>query len=281
VILAAVGLGLLVGIVIGGLGGGGGVLTVPVLVYLLGQSAQDAVTSSIIIVGITALAGVLARVRGGLVDWRTALAFGAVGIPAALLGTLLNQQVAEPVLLLAFAGVTLAASVAMLLEGRGRRGADPDGETGKGRSPSRPAAPMGAATVVGAAPRARHRRLATAAKVVACGLAVGFLTGFLGVGGGFLVVPALVIVLRMPMTLAIGTSLTIIALNSAASFVSRLGVAEPDWSLLLPFTVAAVVGTVVGKRIADRLSGATLTRGFAVLLLVVGLFVAVESVLAL
>ena len=123
--------------------------------------------------------------------------------------------------------------------------------------------------------------LGSLAWVVVCGVAVGFLTGFLGVGGGFLVVPALVIALRMPMTLAVGTSLLIIAMNSASSLVSRLGVAHPDWRVVAPFTVAAVVGALIGKRVGDRLSAATLTTSFAVLLLLVGLAVGVQSTLAL
>jgi uncharacterized membrane protein YfcA len=106
--LAAV-LGLVMGAVIGGLGGGGGVLTVPALVYVLGQSAQDATTASVVVVGITAAAGVLARVRTGGVDWRAGLLFGAVGIPAAWLGTVLNHRVSQATLLLAFAGLTLVA----------------------------------------------------------------------------------------------------------------------------------------------------------------------------
>ena len=117
--------------------------------------------------------------------------------------------------------------------------------------------------------------------MVVCGVAVGFLTGFLGVGGGFLVVPALVIALRMPMTLAVGTSLLIIAMNSASSLVSRLGVAHPDWRVVAPFTVAAVAGALIGKRVGERLSAATLTTSFAVLLLLVGLAVGVQSTLAL
>ncbi|HVL85463.1 MAG TPA: sulfite exporter TauE/SafE family protein [Pseudonocardia sp.] len=275
-IAAAAGLGLAVGAVIGGLGGGGGILTVPVLVYLLGQAAPEATTSSVVIVGITALAGAAARVRGGIA-WGTAAAFGALGIPAAHLGTRLNQHVAEPVLLLSFAGITLTAAAAMLLHGR--RDEPGPGQADRHRPPAR--AP-GASNLLAAPPAAPpHRRLATGATVVASGLAVGFLTGFLGVGGGFLVVPALVIALRMPMTLAIGTSLTVIAVNAASSLVARLPATGLDWQVVVPFTVAAVIGTVVGKRVCDRFSGADLNRAFAVLLVLVGAFVGVESALQL
>ena len=118
-VAAAAGLGLVIGVVIGGLGGGGGILTVPVLVYLLGQSAQSATTGSLVIVGATAVAGTVARLRAHLVDGRTALVFGAVGIPSASIGTLLNRHVAEPVLLLSFAALALIASAGMLVHGDG------------------------------------------------------------------------------------------------------------------------------------------------------------------
>ena len=114
-----------------------------------------------------------------------------------------------------------------------------------------------------------------------CGLAIGFLTGFLGVGGGFLLVPALVIVMRIPISYAIGTSLLIIVINSAAAFTARAGLAHLDWVVLLPFTAATVAGSFAGKRVADRLSGATLRMAFAIVLLLVGGYVAVESVIAL
>jgi uncharacterized membrane protein YfcA len=266
--IAAAALGLLVGLVVGGLGGGGGVLTVPALVYLLGQTAQDATTGSIVIVGITAVAGTLTRLRGGI-DWRTGLIFGVLGIPAAYLGTHLNQHVAPPVLLLAFAATTLLAATAMLLDTR--RCDEPEPR-------SAPTATTGT-SVLTALP-ARHR-LRTAVTVAGWALAIGFLTGFLGVGGGFLVVPALVIALRMPITRAVGTSLLIIALNAVSSLVPRLDTAMFDWQVIIPFTVAAVLGSIAAKPLADRLSGTTLARAFAVLLIAVGAFVAVESVLAL
>lgn len=265
-IAAVAGLGLAIGLVIGALGGGGGVLTVPVLVYLLGQSAQDATTSSALIVGITAAVGALVRARAGLVRWRTGLAFGAAGVPAALLGTVVNRSVDEPVLLLAFAALTLLTAATMLVDGRRGHRAGP---------PPEPAA----AGTVAARPRARTG-IATTAQVVGLGLAVGFLTGFLGVGGGFLVVPALVIALRMPMNPAIDTSLMVIALNAVAALASRGSAVAVDWAVVVPFTVAAIAGTLAGRRVSDRCSAPALTRGFAVLLLAVGTFVAVRSILS-
>lgn len=294
----AAALGLVMGAVIGGLGGGGGVLTVPALVYVMGLSAQDATTASVVVVGITATAGVLARVRTGGVDWRTGLVFGVVGIPAAWLGTMLNDRASQPILLLAFAGLTLVAAAAMLVHARSTRraaGRDtiPDHDRAESIDESldechdalqAPAvesdAGVRSASIV-TRTHGAHAALVTAAKVALGGAAVGFLTGFLGVGGGFLVVPALVIMLRMRMTLAIGTSLLIIALNSVSSMISRIGVAHLDWRIIVPFTLGAVTGTLVGKRVADRLPGHTLGIAFAWLLVAVGLFVGIQNLLAL
>jgi uncharacterized membrane protein YfcA len=297
-IALAVLLGLGIGAVVGGLGGGGGVLTVPVLVYLLDQSAQDATTASVVIVGITAAVGVLARAREGGVDWRTGVVFGVVGIPAAWLGTMLNHQVSQPTLMLAFAGLTLLAATAMLLHAGSSPGTPahaeqdttPDHDRSRGRVDDDPPCARASTTGVGGrsvakvADRRGNRAgavVATAVKVALGGSAVGFLTGFLGVGGGFLVVPVLVIMLRMPMTIAIGTSLLIITLNSVSSMASRIAVADFDWRIVVPFTLAGVVGTFVGKRVADRLSGRALGIAFAWLLVAVGLFVGIQSLLAL
>ncbi|WP_300007848.1 sulfite exporter TauE/SafE family protein [Pseudonocardia sp.] len=256
---AAAASGLLIGLVIGGLGGGGGVLAVPLLVYVLGQSAQDATTGSIVIVGVTALAGVLARLRCGSVHWRTGLGLAAAGVPAAALGSLLNQRVAEPVLLLSFAALTVLAAAAMIAD----LGPAPDVDP-----------PARGAVAVRARPSTRA--------VVGCGLVIGVLTGYLGVGGGFLLVPALAIGLRMPMRAAVGTSLLVIVVNSVAAFTVRTGsAADLDWAVLVPFTLTAVLASFAGRRLAGRMSGVALTRTFAGMLLAVGGFVAVESVVAL
>lgn len=277
----AAALGLLIGLVIGALGGGGGVLAVPALVYALGQDAQSATTSSIIIVGIISVVGVLARLRDRSIDWRTGIAFGVVGIAAAWAGTLLNRAVPQNALLLAFAAITLLVAIAMLVNSRPSRQQAPDGGSEEASDPAAAGAGGvgGSAATLLAAPTGTSPAAVVqlVAKVVACGAVVGFLTGFLGVGGGFLVVPALVIVLRIPMTVAIGTSLLIIAFNSASSLVSRIGDLQLDLRIIVPFTVAAIVGTLLGKKVTDRFSGNALSRAFAVMLVLVGLFVAAES----
>ena len=273
-VVATVALGLVIGLVIGGLGGGGGALTVPALVYLLGLTAQDATTSSVLIVGISSLVGVATRIRSP--RWRTGLAFAAVGVPVAYLGSVLNQQVSQTAVLVTFAVVTVVAAVAMLLESRGP-GTEGCADVSDGVEHS--AAKAG--TVVAARPAvARRRLLIRIGTIVGCGAAVGFLTGFLGVGGGFLVLPVLVIALRMPLPAAIATSLLIMVLNATSALASRFGDLAVDWTVVVPFTLASVVGTLLGRRVADRLSGAALTRIFALVLLLVGIFVGVESVLS-
>ncbi|MGH4002437.1 MAG: sulfite exporter TauE/SafE family protein, partial [Pseudonocardiaceae bacterium] len=138
---------------------------------------------------------------------------------------------------------------------------------------SRPAA--------GNAQERRTGRTVLVVKVVLAGLTVGFLTGFLGVGGGFVIVPALVLAFSLPMPTAVGTSLVIIAINSAASLAARAGQAHFDWDLIVPFTIAAMAGSLAGKAIADRLPNAALHRAFTTLLFAVATYIAINSALSL
>lgn len=263
----ALAVGIAVGLLMGVLGGGGGVLAVPILVYLLGHSAQEATTGSLVIVGVTALVGAASRWRSGGVHLRSGITFGVVGIPAALVGTAVNHRLDPAVLLLAFAALLVVVAAALLAGTR----THPDDDRTSARA-------GGAAIAV----RARHSSaVSTALTVVPPALVIGFLTGLLGVGGGFLVVPALVILLRMPMASAIGTSLLVIAINSVASLAARAGASELDWAVIVPFTLAAVLATTFGKRVADRFSGDALTRAFAVLLIAVAGVVSVQSLATL
>jgi uncharacterized membrane protein YfcA len=279
--IATVALGLVIGLVIGGLGGGGGALAVPALVYLLGLTAQDATTSSVLIVGISSLVGAATRIRDRSLRWRIALAFAAVGMPVAYLGSVLNHRVGEPVVLVTFAVVTVLAAVAMLVESGAAVGTEECVATGDAaRSDPVPAPGRGTGTVLAVRPTVERRRmLVRVGTVVGCGAAVGFLTGFLGVGGGFLVLPVLVIALRLPVDAAVGTSLLIMVLNSASAVASRFGDLAVDWGVVVPFTLASVVATLLGRRVAGRLSGAVLSRIFALLMLLVGIFVGAESLL--
>ena len=245
-------LGFLIGISLGALGGGGSILAVPALVYGAGQDPKAATTTSLLIVGLTALLGMAAHWRAGRVRVGAGLVFGAVGIGGSIVGSQLNRNVDPDVLLLAFAGLMVVAAWRMWRQGRRpsrlrRQLLPPPAVAGRRRS-----------TV--AAPSALS--VATVAKVAAAGTAVGFLTGFFGVGGGFVIVPALVLALRFPMPEAVGTSLLVIAVNSAFALSQRIGTTGIDWRAALPFTVASLAGVGVGKRMADRLPAATLSRWF-------------------
>ena len=241
--------GAVIGLSLGALGGGGSILAVPVLVYALYLDPQAATTASLVIVGVTAIVAAISHARAGRVDWRAAFIFGGLGIPASIGGSLLNRAVDPQVLLLAFAALMLLAAAAMYRRSR----ADEVVAT-----PS----PAGPLQVV---------------RVVAVALVVGFLTGFLGVGGGFLIVPALVLAMGFGMPTAVGTSLVIISITSLAALVERLGHGAIAWDVILPFTAAAIAGSLIGKQLSEKVSGPALTRAFAVLLVLVAGYVAVRA----
>lgn len=266
-------LGLAIGLVLGGLGGGGAILTVPALVFIAGQSAAQATTSSLVIVGAAAVTGAASHVRSGTVAWRTGLFFGAAGIPAAWLGSHLSHAVDGSVLLLGFSLLMTAAAVAMLRPVAATRPASAPVPVTVGAPPSEHTARVDQDRVVAQCSRCGRWPL-----VVGAGLGVGFLTGFFGVGGGFVIVPALVLVLGLPMPMAVGTSLVVVAINSATSLIARGATAQFDWSVIVPFAVAAMLGAVLGRRVADRLPAARLRRAFAVLLLLVAAYTVWHSV---
>jgi len=232
---ATVALAAVIGLSLGLLGGGGSILAVPVLVYVAGLEAAEAIPTSLAVVGATSLIACLDHARAGRVDARAAIAFGVTGAVGAAAGARLTPLVGGRGLLLLFALVMLSAGGLML----------------------RPAAPSA---------RARHPWA-----VPLAGLSVGVLTGFLGVGGGFLVVPALALLARLEMPVAVGTSLAVIAVNAAAGLAGHLGRGELRGGLTLAFTAAAVAGALAGSRLAGRARPAALRRGFALLVILVGL----------
>lgn len=247
-------LGLLVGVALGSLGGGGSILTVPALVYLLGQSPMVATTASLIIVGLTSLVGLIPHHRRGNVRLGRGAIFGVLGVLGSFLGARLAVGIPSEWLLSAFA--LLMLFVAAMMWRRQRR-----------TKPAEPAPSEGAV---------RPLRLVLAAT------GVGLLTGLFGVGGGFAVVPALVLVLGLSMPVAVGTSLLVIALNSATALAFRLGNGvELDWAVIGGFTVFAVVGSLLGSRITARLSPRMLTRAFVVMLVAVALYMGAMNIPAL
>ena len=279
-IAVAVAAGLLIGLSLGSLGGGGSILTVPALVYLLHQSPHAATTGSLLVVGITALAGTVAHLREGRVRLGPGIVFGLLGVAGSYVGTRLSSSVDPHVLLTAFSALMLVAVVAMSR----RRHAplevhvDGDGDGDGGDLPTGgatwgPLAVGRPAVLLGGLDRAGVVRLLAAAT------GVGLLTGFFGVGGGFVIVPALVLALRFPMPEAIGTSLLVIAINSATAIAARLGGhVHLDWPLLAEFTAAAIAGSLVGNRVASRVHPARLTRAFTVLLVAVAVYTAARSI---
>ncbi len=264
-LLAAAGLGLLVGLLIGALGGGGSILTVPALVYVLGLSAQAATTASLVIVGLAAAVASVGHAHSGNTRWRKGLLLAAAGVPASLLGTRLNRLVDENALLLAFAVLMLAAATGMLLRSDDSAGPDEHDRGSSGGGAAR-------TLVHGAGTRRRDWT-----RIIPAGLAIGALTGFFGVGGGFVIVPALVVALQFPMAAAVGTSLLVIAVNSAVALAARAGHGSFEWQIIVPFTATAVVASLAGQRVADRLPARSLTRAFAVLLVLVAGYVAARA----
>jgi uncharacterized membrane protein YfcA len=236
-LLLALALSTLIGLSLGLLGGGGSILAVPVLVYVARVDVHAAIGMSLAIVGGTALVGGLVHARAGRVDLRAGALFGVAGMIAAPFGARATHLVAPRLLLVLFAALMLGVGTLML------RG---DGEIRPSRRPHRLAVPL-------------------------AGLLVGLLTGFLGVGGGFLIVPALTLLAGLEVPAAVGTSLFVIAANSAAGLVSHLGQGEMPAGLTAAFTLAAVVGALAGVWLSSRLHPTRLRRGFALFVILVGL----------
>ena len=272
-LMVAIPVGLLIGLSLGALGGGGSILTVPALVYLLGMDTRAATTGSLIIVGVTAVFGMLAHRRDGHVRVLQGVVFGALGAAGAVVGTRLSLAVPPGVLLAGFAVLMLAVAALMLTRRRVPAGAGVG--VGQGdRVPLDVPIITFSPRFVCACPRA--------AKVLIAAVAVGLMTGFFGVGGGFLVVPALVLALDFTMPVAVGTSLLVMAMNSATSLVARAGTGlDIDWTIIGGFTAAAVIGSLLGARIATRARPETLRIAFSVLITAVGLYTAARSFPAL
>lgn len=278
--------GLVVGLLLGALGGGGSILTVPVLVYALGQGTATATTASLVIVGISSLVAAAGHTRRGRVRWRAGLVFGLVGSVTALLGSLASRAVPPQVLLLLFATLMLVAAAAMGCRDRPSAEGEAPGESdGPRRDPAVPGEPGSAGTTRVAerttpAPAASGPWRSRSTVVVAA-LVVGLLTGFFGVGGGFVIVPALVLALSYPMPVAVATSLVVISVNSAAGLVARWGSVAVPWHVVVPFTLAAIAASLLGRVATDRVSPTALSRAFVVLLVLVAGYVATRAVVAL
>jgi uncharacterized membrane protein YfcA len=250
--LLALGLALAVGALLGLLGGGGSILTVPILVYVVGLTPKVAIATSLAVVGGASVLGMLGYWRVGAVNVRIAAPFALVAMAGTLLGTRLSAYLSGATQLVIFALVMLLAAGAML---RGRRAE-------LGRAPGSTLPPLTGGRL---------------ARVAAAGAVVGGLTGLVGVGGGFLIVPALVLLLDLPMREAVGTSLLVIALNAATGLVGYAGQIAIPWGLAAAFAGAAMIGIFAGTALARVVPPMALRRGFALFLVGMGVLILFQN----
>lgn len=239
-----------IGLSLGLLGGGGSILTIPVLIYALNVGEKSAICGSLLVVGTTSAVAALQHARAGNVAWRVALAFGAAGMVGAYAGGQAGRLIPASVLLVLFALLMFGTAAAMW---RGRK------KTTTQESPSSLPLPT----------------------IIALGAVIGSITGLVGAGGGFIVVPALVLLAGLPMPRAVGTSLVVIAMNSFAGFIGQVGHVSLDLRLIGVVTVAAVGGSFIGAAIGKKIDQDKLRKGFAVFVVAMALFLIVKQVQAL
>ncbi|MFI7484165.1 sulfite exporter TauE/SafE family protein [Kocuria sp. M1R5S2] len=240
-------LSVVIGLSLGLLGGGGSILTVPILTYVAGLDPKEAIAASLFVVGVTSAVSAVNHASHRRVKWRTGLVFGAAGMAGAFAGGLAGGHIPGTVLMIAFALMMVATSLAMI---RGRRNGTAEAHDGE----------------------------LPVLKVVAEGLVVGLVTGLVGAGGGFLVVPALALLGGLSMPVAVGTSLVVIAMKSFAGLAGYLTTVSLDWALVGGVTLAAIAGSMAGARLAGRIPEAALRQGFGVFVLAMGVFVLVQEV---
>jgi uncharacterized membrane protein YfcA len=240
-------LGFGIGLSLGLMGGGGSLLTVPALVYLVGQTPQAAVTTSLAIVGANSLMGASFHRSQGTLNWNVALTFGGAGMLVAYLAAGLSNMMPDKALLVAFAVIMLLVGGMILIRVR---------------------EDVTEATA--------HRSFPV---VIASGAGVGLMTGILGIGGGFLIVPALVMLVGLPMQMAVGTSLIVIAMNSLAGFLGHIGDGSFDITMTAIFAAAGLVGTFAGSRLNKRLPAGNLQKGFAWFVIALALFLLYDNLL--
>jgi uncharacterized protein len=247
----------IIGLTLGLFGSGGSILTVPVLVYLLDRPSKIAVAESLAIVGMISLIVSVVQQLRGQIAWRYVANFGLPAMPSAWLGAWLSQFVSDSVQLLTFAALVLSAAGLMFR-------INPDASTDS--PPSEPSV-----------------RTGIQPWVILQGVVIGIITGFVGVGGGFLIVPALTIFCKLPTRTAMGTSLVIIVLNSVVGLYKHLDNLREmnqnmDWQIVFLFAGVGLAGSFVGERINRWLDAKRLRQGFGVFLILIGLFVMVQEI---
>jgi uncharacterized membrane protein YfcA len=249
-------LAVLMGISLGLLGGGGSILAVPILKYVVGFGAKEAIASSLAVVGLTSLFAAIGHWRSGHVNVRVALIFGTVAMAGTYLGARLAVFFSGAAQLALFAAVMIVAAYFMFRENGSNPTANP--------------------TEDGSDSDFSGKRMSYGLIVIE-GLAVGVLTGLVGVGGGFLIVPALVVLGKVPMKEAVGTSLVVIAMKSAAGFAGYVGQVEIRWSYLAMFTAVAIAGSLGGTYLVRYVPQGALKKTFAVFLVVMGAFILYQN----
>lgn len=247
-VIIALSLALLVGASLGLLGGGGSILTVPILTYVLGMEPREAIASSLFIVGATSAVGMIGHARAGRVRWKTGTVFGVAGMAGAFAGGILGGFIPGAVLMILFALMMVATSTAMI---RGRKNVKQD--------------------------PAKQEQGLPVARVLFDGFAVGIVTGLVGAGGGFLIVPALTLLGGLPMASAVGTSLLVITMKSFAGLGGYLFSTQLNWPIVLAFTAVAIAGSFLGVRLSGIVPEKTLRKGFGWFVLVMGAFVLAQE----
>ena len=253
--LAASPLGALIGVLMGAFGGGGSLLAVPLLVYVVGQDVREAQATSLVIVIVASIIALAAYARGDQVRRRAGATFGLAAGLSALAGSALSQGLNPDVLLLAFTPLMLAGAYAMVSD--------------SARRPSQ------------FQPWRLGIKRASVIRVVGYGLLVGWVIGLFGVGGGFVIVPVLVLGLRFSITEAIATSLLVIVIGSSFALVERIASGDVDWVIAIPLSVAAGFGAIAGRSLAGRVDSEGLRRAFAGLIVVAAAYTAIRSGAAL
>lgn len=248
-LIAVLILAIAIGLSLGLLGGGGSILTVPLLTYVAGMDPKEAIAASLFVVGATSVLSTLTHARMGNVQWRTGLIFGAASMAGAFLGGLAGGYIPGVILMLAFAVMMIATAIAML---RGRKKRDTVEQT---------KLPLG--------------------KILIEGLVVGLVTGLVGAGGGFLVVPALALLGGLSMPVAVGTSLLVISMKSFAGLAGYLTTVSLNWPLVLGVTGMALIGALIGARLTKVVPEQALRKGFGIFVLAMGVFVLSQELPAL
>ncbi len=251
-LILALALALVVGVSLGLLGGGGSILTVPILTYVLGMEPREAIAASLFIVGVTSAVSAFGHARAGRVRWKIGGIFGAAGMVGAFLGGILGGFIPGGVLMVLFA-VMMTATAAAMIRGRRHRGqSEPGNITG-----------------------------IRVLRFVIDGILVGIATGLVGAGGGFLIVPALNLLGGLPMVAAVATSLLVIVMKSGAGLAGYLFSTRLDWPIVLAFTAVATIGAHVGVRLSGFIPERALRTGFGYFVLAMGAVVLIQEVPAL